>query len=117
MHNDANGYGSDHYVYRDGVRHIAGLTRTLRPVGHETNALFEERMDILAQRLSAMADVRDCEIEIERRGGAAVQATVRVRYTEPIPAPIAQDERMAGGRIEARGSRGSGALSFALQGL
>ena len=108
-------YGTDHYCYRDGVRHIAGITRTLRPVGHETNALFEERMDNLARRLSAMADVRDVQIEIERKAGAAVQATVRVVYTEPQPAPIAADEQLAGGRIEARGSRGSG-LSLALQG-
>jgi hypothetical protein len=109
-----NAYGSDRYVYRDGVRHIAGLTRTLRPVGHETNALFEARMDTLARRLSAMADVRDFEIEIERRAGAAVEATVRVAYVSPIPAPIASDERQAGGRVEARGSRGSGGLKLAL---
>jgi hypothetical protein len=115
MHNDTDGYGTDQYRYIDGVRHIAGFTRTLRPAGKETNAFFEERMDILAQRLSVMADVRDFEIEIERRAGAAVQATVRVRYTDPIPAPISADDRPTG-RIEARGGRGSGVLSFALQG-
>ncbi len=113
MHQDDTAYGTDRYVYRDGVRHIAGFTRTLRPVGHETNALFEERMDTLAQRLSAMADVREFEIEIERRAGAAVQATLRVLYVDPIPAPIAADERMAGGRTLARGGRGGSTLRLA----
>jgi hypothetical protein len=111
MHTDADGYGSDRYVYRDGVRHIAGFTRTLRPAGKETNAFFEERMDILAQRLSSMVDVREFDVEIERKAGLAVQATVRVLFVDPIPAPIAQDER-ACGRLETRGSRG-GALKFA----
>lgn len=113
MHDDSGGYGTDQYRYIAGVRHIAGFTRTLRPAGKETNAFFEERMDILARRLSAMADVREFEIEIERRAGAAVQATVRVLYKEPIPAPLAADDRPTG-RAEARGSRGSGALTFAL---
>jgi hypothetical protein len=112
MHTDDTAYGTDRYVYRDGVRHIAGFVRTLRPVGKETNVLFEERLDILAQRMSAMADVRDFEIEIERRAGAAVQATVRVLYLDPIPAPISADDRPAG-RVEARGSRGAGMLRLA----
>src|SRR5262245_42747957 len=109
---DDTGYGSDHYVYRDGVRYVAGYTRTLRPVGKEGNARFEERMDIMAQRLSAMADVRQFQPDIERRAGLAVEATVRVLYKEPQLSPIAQDDRLTG-RAEARGSRGSGMLRLA----
>jgi hypothetical protein len=93
----------DRYVYRDGQRYLAGFSQTIYPSGLESNVQFEERMEIMAQRLAALADVRDFDIAFRR-----------VDLVEIVPAPIVADDRQAGGRLTPRGKRGSGALSLAL---
>jgi len=120
---DDSGYGSDRYVYVDGTRHLSGFVRTLRPVGAETGAQFEERMDVLARRLSAMQDVRSFTVEIVRRGGAAVECVVDVVLKVPAPAPIPSDGGQSGptgARVSPRGSRGGqkhGRLALGLNGI
>ena len=105
----------DRYVYRDGQRYLAGFSQTIYPSGLESNVQFEERMEIMAQRLAALADVRDFDIAFRRnKTGALVECTVRVDLVEIVPAPIVADDRQAGGRLTPRGKRGSGALSLAL---
>jgi hypothetical protein len=109
---------TDRYVYRDGQRYLAGFSKTIPPAGLESNVQFEERMEIMAQRLAALADVRDFELEIKRnKRGAVVECIVRVNFVDLIPAPIVADDRQAGGRSTPRGSRGSGALRLALGGI
>lgn len=111
---DTDTYGSERYTWIADVRYRIGFSRTLLPVGHETNRQFEERMNVLAQRLAALPDVKSFEVEIRVKKGIAVEAIVHVTLVEPELAPIADDDRPTG-RAESRGCRGRGGVAqFAL---
>jgi hypothetical protein len=103
----SQGYGSERYIYKDGIRHRVGFVRTIRPDVSpiETHAAFERRMDLMCRQLLAMQSVTDVRPTMERRDGAIVECIVDVTYT-PTPEAIANDTRPAGGRADSRGVRG-----------
>ena len=91
-------FGSDGYTYvrGDPQRYQTRRVRTILPCERETNAAFERRMELIAQQLTAMG-VASISQEFERRAGSIVQCVLDVVYP-PKAAPIAEDNRPAGGR-------------------
>ncbi len=87
------GYGSERYVYIDGVRCRVGFVRTIRPEVVESNGAFERRMDLMCLQLLAMRSVIDVRPTMERRDGAIVECIVDVTYA-PHPEPVAEDLRL-----------------------
>ncbi len=101
----ATGYGSERYIYKDGLRQRTGFVRTIRPDIDpiESNGAFERRMDLLCRQLQAMQSVTVVLQTMNRRDGAIVECIVDATYA-PTPEPIADDTRPAGGRAVERSS-------------
>jgi hypothetical protein len=109
MHDDQQtdlGYGSNRYIWIDGVRHKRGFTTTVPPMKHESRAAFEWRMNNWAERLAALPNVASFEIEIKLTDGKATMAIVHVTLAEPELAPLGADDDTPTGRGSPRGGRG-----------
>lgn len=102
-------FGSNGYVYVRGdlQRYQTKRVRTILPTPAESNAAFELRMHGLALQLLTRPEIHSVAMDIEMMNGADVKCTVTI-VEAPRPAPIAPDERPAGGRFSARGQRGGG---------
>lgn len=91
------GYGHDHFILIDGVRHRTRLVRSLLPALGETNGAFERRMDELAQQARQLAKVVNVSYSLERRNGSIVSCELCIDH-EPYPEFIKDDDTPAGGR-------------------
>ena len=97
-------FGRDRYSYIDSQRYRVASGQTLKPLQGETNELFEQRMDHIARQFGQLEDVRSVEVEFDIRDGRIVLALIVIHHA-PVLAPIERDDRVAGGRIQARGKR------------
>ena len=97
-------FGRDRYSYMDGQRYRVATGVTVKPLDHETNELFEQRVHHMASQFTQLPDVGRVDVETDRRDGRLVLCLILLHHA-PVLAPIASDDRQAGGRIQARGKR------------